>query len=55
MVFETLFNLFCCEFFETFKIQLAILLQAKSPVASALFQMTLFKEVLSASISDCLA
>ena len=43
------------EFFETFVILLAILLSIKSPVASTVFGMTLFEEVLSASVAYCLA
>ena len=35
--FVNVFELFCCEFLETFVILSAILLPVKSPVASALF------------------
>ena len=43
------------EFFEAFVILLAILFPIKSPIASAVFRMTLFEEVLSASVPNCLA
>ena len=39
----------------SFVILLAILLTIISPVASAVFSMTLFEEVLSASVADFLA
>ena len=48
-------ELFYCEVFETFVILLAILLPIKSPVASAVFWITLFEVVLSASVLDYLA
>ena len=38
-----------------FVISLAILLQMKSPVASAVFWITLFEAVLNASVADFLA
>ena len=44
-LFVTVSELFCCEFFETFEILSEILLPIKSPVASAVFQITLFEEV----------
>ena len=53
--FVTISAFFCCEFFETFVILSAILLPIKSPVASAVFWMTFFEEVLSVSMADCLA
>ena len=53
--FATVSELFCCKVFETFEILSTILLQIKSPVASAIFWIALFEAVLSASVSDCLA
>ena len=50
--FVTVSKLFCCKFFETFVILSVILLPIKSPVASSVFLMTIFKEVLSASVAD---
>ena len=50
--FVTVSELLCCEFFEAFVILTAILLPIKSPVASAVFSITLFEEVLSASVAD---
>ena len=47
--------LFCRECFESLVILLAILLPIKSPVASAVFSIALFKAVLNASVTDCLA
>ena len=49
--FVTVSELFYGEFFETFAILLIILLPIKSPVASAGFWMTVFEEVLSASVA----
>ena len=46
---------FCGELLKTFVILLGILLPIKSPVASAVFWITLFEEVLSASVADFLA
>ena len=46
---------FCSEVFEIFVILLAILLPIKSHVASAVFFITLFELVLSASVADYLA
>ena len=48
--FVTVSELFCCEFFGNFLMLLAI----KSPVVSAVFWMTLFEEVSSTSVADCL-
>ena len=48
-------NWFCCEFFETVVILLAILLPIKSPVAFAALWISHFEEVLNASIADFLA
>ena len=53
--FETISEFYYCEFFETLVILLEILLPIKSPVASAVFWITLFGIVLSASVADCLA
>ena len=47
-------KLFCDEFFGALIILLAILLPIGSPVSSAVFRMTLFEEVLNASVADCL-
>ena len=44
-------ELFCCGFFESFVILLAILLPIKSPVAYAVFWMTLYEDVLRASVA----
>ena len=41
------------EFFETFVIILTILLPIKLAVASPIFSMALFQEVLSAFVADC--
>ena len=48
-------ELFCGEILETFAMLLAIVSAIKSPVASAVFWMTVFEEVLNASVPDCLA
>ena len=48
------FELFCGEVFETLVILSAILFPIKSPVASAVFGITLFETVLIASVADCL-
>ena len=53
--FVTISELFYCEVFEAFVIQLAISLPIKSPVATAFLKFALFEAVLSASVSDCLA
>ena len=53
--FLTVPELFCGEDFETFAVQLVILLPIKSPVASAVFWIALFEAVLGASVADCLA
>ena len=53
--FVTVSETLRCEFFETVVILLAMLLPIKSPVAFAVLWTTLFEEVLSASIADCLA
>ena len=53
--FVILSELFRGEFSETFVVLWAILLPVKSPVASVVFLITLFKEVLSVSPADCLA
>ena len=45
-------ELFCCEGFENFVILSLILLPIKSPVAFAVFWITLLQEVLSASVTD---
>ena len=50
----TFSKLFCGKVFETFVIPSAILLPIKSPVASAVFWITIFEVVLSASVADCL-
>ena len=47
-------ELFRGKFFETFIILSAVLLPIKSPVASAVFQITLFEVVLSAFVAYCL-
>ena len=47
-------DVLCGKFFETFVILLAILLSIKSQVASALFSIVLFGEVLGATVTDCL-
>ena len=49
-LFVTVSELFCCEYFETFNILLAILLPIKSTVASAVFGITLFEALLNASV-----
>ena len=51
--FVTVSELSCCELSETFVILLAILLPIKSPVASAVFRITFFEIVLSASAAYC--
>ena len=48
----TVSDLFCCKFFETFVILLAILLTIKPAVASAVFWIALFEAVLYASAAD---
>ena len=48
-------ELFFGEVFETVVILSAILFRIKSPVASAVFWIALFKAVLSASVASCLA
>ena len=48
-------ELFCSELLETFVILLTILLPIKSPVASAVFWITLLEVVLKASVADYLA
>ena len=53
--FLTVFELFCCGFCEAFEILLEILLPIKLPVAPAVFWMTLFEEVLIASVANFLA
>ena len=53
--FVTVLELFFYEVFEIFIILLAILWAFNSPVASAVFWITFFEEVLSASLADCLA
>ena len=53
--FLTVSGLFCCEFFETLVLFLAIFLSIKSPLLSAVFWMTLIEEVLSAFVADFLA
>ena len=52
--FVNVSELFCGEFLETFVILSAILLPIKSAVPSAVFWITLFKVVLSASLADYL-
>ena len=47
-------ELFCCKFYENFIVLLATLLLIKSPV-TAIFLITLFEVILSASVADCLA
>ena len=47
-------ELFCGELLEIFVFLLAILLSIKSPVASAVFWMTLFEEILIAPVEDFL-
>ena len=47
----TVSDLFCCKFFETFEILLAILITIKSAVASAVFWIAL-EAVLYASAAD---
>ena len=47
-LFVIVSKLFCSEFLERFVILLAILLPIKAPVASAVFLIILFEEVLSA-------
>ena len=54
-LFVTVSELFCCEFFDTLVILLAVLLPIKSPVDSAFFWFFLFELVLSAPVADCLA
>ena len=53
--FVTVSELFCGEVFATFVILSAIFLPIKSPVASAVFSITLFEADLIASLADCLA
>ena len=53
--FVTVSELFCSEVFKIFIILPAILIPIKSPVTSAVFLISLFKAVLSASVADCLA
>ena len=50
--FVTIPELFCGNVFETFVIHSAILFPIKSPVASAVFWISLFKAVLSPSVAD---
>ena len=52
--FVTVYRLFCDRFSGNFVILLTILLQLKSPVASAVFLITFFELVLSKSVADCL-
>ena len=54
-LFVTASEIFSCESFETIVILLTILLLIKSPVASAVFSLTLFEKVLIVSAADCLA
>ena len=54
-LFVNVYELLCCGCFETPVILLAILLPIKSPVASAIFLITLLEVVLSVSVADCLA
>ena len=48
-------EVFCGELLQTFIILLAILLPIISPVASTIFRITFFEEVLNSSVADCLA
>ena len=50
--FVTVSELFCCEFFESFANLFAVLWPIKSPVASPVFWISCFEEVLSASVAD---
>ena len=49
-----MFELYYWEFFETFLILSEVLLPIKSPVASAVFWISLFELFLSASVADYL-
>ena len=52
--FVTVFELFCCKFFGNPVILLTILLPIELRVTSPVFRITLFKEVLNASVANCL-
>ena len=54
-IYLTASELFCCEVFKTFGISSAILLPVKSPVASAVFEITFCEVVLRASVTEFLA
>ena len=53
--FVTVTELFWCKVFEISVILLGILLPIESPVVSAVFKITPFEVVLSASVADYLA
>ena len=53
--FVIISELFCSILLETFLFLSAMLLPIRSPVASAVFLITLIKVVLSASAADCFA
>ena len=55
IIYVSLSDLFCLGLFDIFVILSAILFRIKLPVASAVFSITLFEIVLSATVADYLA